>query len=235
MSADTDLIPARLDKVRRRADAAAERSGRSGSDVRVMLATKTQPAELILTALKHGFTLIGENRVQEVVAKADELSAVPHETHLIGPLQSNKINHALRHVSCIQSIDRLDIAEKIQRRLEAQDAVVDVYVQVNTSREDSKSGIEPAGAVHFVRSLAQFDRLKLKGLMTIGLPSEDHEEIRPSYRNLIAVQESLRGAGFEGVDELSMGMSHDFELAIEEGATMVRVGSSIFGERPKPR
>lgn len=235
---DTDAIRQRLDDVARRAGDAAERSGRRPGDVRVMLATKTQPAEAVIAALQYGYTLIGENRVQELVAKADDLEPYPHEAHLIGPLQSNKVNHALRHASCIQSLDRTDIAEKLQRRLDVLDRTVDVYIQVNTSGEDSKFGIAPEDALEFAGSLAALDRLRLRGLMTIGLNSPDPDAVRPSYRSLADVRSTLRGAGFGdgagGVLELSMGMSADFELAIEEGATMVRVGSTVFGARPKP-
>lgn len=250
---DTTGIRERLDDVARRVGEAAERSGRRPSDVRVMLATKTQPAEAIIAAVQHGFTVIGENRVQELVAKADDLAPYPHEAHLIGPLQSNKVNHALRYAACIQSIDRLDIAEKIQRRLDVLDETVDFYIQVNTSGEESKFGIDPRDAVDFARSLAPLDRLRLRGLMTIGLNSTDPDAVRPSYRGLVDVRSRLRDAGLGGGTgvadgagsglggdgshrslELSMGMSADFELAIEEGATMVRVGSSVFGARPKP-
>lgn len=235
---DTDAIRQRLDDVARRAGDAAERSGRRPGDVRVMLATKTQPAEAVIAALQYGYTLIGENRVQELVTKADDLEPYPHDAHLIGPLQSNKVNHALRHASCIQSLDRTDIAEKLQRRLDVLDRTVDVYIQVNTSGEDSKFGIAPDDALEFAGSLAALDRLRLRGLMTIGLNSPDPDAVRPSYRSLADVRSTLRGAGFGdgagGELELSMGMSADFELAIEEGATMVRVGSTVFGARPKP-
>ncbi|GAB3563769.1 YggS family pyridoxal phosphate-dependent enzyme [Spelaeicoccus albus] len=244
---DTAGICDRLDDVARRAGNAAERSGRRPGDVRVMLATKTQPAEAIIAAVQHGFALIGENRVQELVAKAADLEPYSHEAHLIGPLQSNKVNHALRHVSCIQSIDRLDIAEKIQRRLDVIDQTVDYYIQVNTSGEESKFGIDPAQAIEFARSLAPLDRLRLRGLMTIGLNSPDPDAVRPSYQGLVDVRSALVDAGFgdgggsaatdngaAGGLELSMGMSADFELAIEEGATLVRVGSSVFGARPQP-
>lgn len=236
---DAAGIRERLDDVARRVSEATERSGRRPGDVRIMLATKTQPADAIIAAFQSGFTLIGENRVQELVAKAGDLEPYPHEAHLIGPLQSNKVNHTLRHASTIQSIDRLDIAEKIQRRLDAVNQTVGIYIQVNTSGEDSKFGIDPADAREFARSLARLDRLQLRGLMTIGLNSPDPDAVRPGYRRLVDVRTELREAGFTGGDagdrglELSMGMSADFELAIEEGATMVRVGSSVFGARPK--
>lgn len=226
-------IRTRLDEIAGRAAAAAEASGRSAADVRVMLATKTQDAARIRAALKHGFTLIGENKVQELVGKADALSDIPHEAHLIGPLQRNKVNHTLRIASCIQSVDAVELATKINNRLGVLDATVEVFVQVNTSREDSKSGVSPEGAEELVTALRGLERLRIRGLMTIGLPGSSPAEIRPSYADLRELSVRLRGSGVlpETATELSMGMSNDFELAIEEGATMVRVGSSVFGAR----
>lgn len=231
--ADAQAIRDRLDDVARRAASAAERSGRSADDVRIMLATKTQPPELIRVALEHGFALIGENRVQELTGKAEALADIPHEAHLIGPLQKNKVNHTLRVANCIQSIDSTALADRIHNRLEVIDSRVDVFVQVNTSREDSKSGVAPEDARALVEHVRGLDRLRLRGFMTIGLPGSTDEEIRPSYRDLVAVKDDLLAR--EVIDgtmcELSMGMSADFELAIEEGATMVRIGSSVFGAR----
>lgn len=222
-----------LDEVAERAVAAAEASGRTSADVQVLLATKTQPAAKIRVALEHGFTLIGENKVQELVGKAEDLADLDHEAHLIGPLQKNKVNHTLRHAHCIQSVDNLELATKINNRLEVLDQSVDFFVQVNTSREDSKSGIAPEAAEALIADLRDHTRMRLRGLMTIGLPGRTPEEIRPSYAELRELSEKLIAAGAmpHEATELSMGMSNDFELAIAEGATMVRVGSSIFGAR----
>ncbi|MDN5586530.1 MAG: YggS family pyridoxal phosphate-dependent enzyme [Brevibacterium aurantiacum] len=222
-----------LDEVAARAAAAAEASGRTSTDVQVLLATKTQPADKIRVALEHGFTLIGENKVQELVGKAEELADLDHEAHLIGPLQKNKVNHTLRHAHCIQSVDNLELVTKINNRLEVLDSTVDIFVQVNTSREDSKSGIAPEEAEGLITELRGLSRMKLRGLMTIGLPGRTPEEIRPSYSDLRELREKLIASGVMPAEatELSMGMSNDFELAIAEGATMVRVGSSVFGAR----
>ena len=230
---DIAAITGNLDEVAGRARAAAEASGRSGDDVRVLLATKTQPAEKIRVALAHGFTLIGENKVQEITGKADALADLDPETHLIGPLQRNKVNHTLRHASCIQSVDNLALAEKINNRLDVLDQTVDYFLQVNTSREDSKFGIAPEDAEALITETRRLDRMRLRGLMTIGLPGSSPDEIRPSYSDLRELSEKLRETGVMPAEarELSMGMSGDFELAISEGATMVRVGSSIFGAR----
>ncbi|GAA1860739.1 YggS family pyridoxal phosphate-dependent enzyme [Brevibacterium marinum] len=222
-----------LDEVAARTSAAAEASGRTIADVKVLLATKTQPAEKIRVAIEHGFTLIGENKVQELVGKAEELDDLTHEAHLIGPLQKNKVNHTLRHAHCIQSIDNLELARKINNRLGVLDETVDCFVQVNTSREDSKSGIAPEDAEALIVELRDLTRMRLRGLMTIGLPGRTAEEIRPSYTDLRELSQKLIGSGIMPAEanELSMGMSSDFELAIAEGATMVRVGSSVFGAR----
>jgi pyridoxal phosphate enzyme (YggS family) len=230
---DITAITGNLDEVAEGARAAAEASGRDGDAVKVMLATKTQPAEKIRVALDHGFTLIGENKVQEIVGKAEALADLAPETHLIGPLQRNKVNHTLRHASCIQSVDNLALAEKISNRLEVIDETVEYFVQVNTSREDSKFGVAPEDAEALIAETRELERMRLRGLMTIGLPGSSAEEIRPSYADLRELSERLREKGVMPAEatELSMGMSGDFELAISEGATMVRVGSSVFGAR----
>ena len=230
---DIAAITGNLDEVAERARAAARAGGRSGDEVRVLLATKTQPAEKIRVALEHGFTLIGENKVQEIVGKADALADLHPETHLIGPLQRNKVNHTLRHATCIQSVDNLALAEKIHNRLEVLETTVDCFVQVNTSREDSKFGVAPEDAEALIAEVRKLERIRLRGLMTIGLPGSSAEEMRPSYADLRELSERLITAGVLPAEstELSMGMSNDFELAIAEGPTMVRVGSSVFGAR----
>ena len=222
-----------LDEVAARAAGAAEASGRTSSDVQVLLATKTQPAEKIRVAIEHGFALIGENKVQELVGKAEDLEDLEHEAHLSGPLQKNKVNHTLRHAHCIQSVDSLELATKISNRLDVLDETIDIFVQVNTSREDSKSGIAPEDAEALIADIRGLTRMRLRGLMTIGLPGRTPEEIRPSYGDLRELSQRLIGSGAlpAEANELSMGMSNDFELAIAEGATMVRVGSSVFGAR----
>lgn len=233
-SEEANSIRSNLDDVASRAAAAAEASGRRAAEVAIMLATKTQPPEKIRVALEHGFTLIGENKVQELVGKADALADIPHQAHLIGPLQKNKVNHTLRHADCIQSVDSLELARKISNRLDVLDQTCDIFVQVNTSREESKFGVAPENAEELVAAVREFPRLRLRGLMTIGLPGQTPEEIRPSYSDLRELSVRLIDAGVLPAEatELSMGMSNDFELAIEEGATMVRVGSSVFGARP---
>lgn len=243
--AERDEIRTRLDDVAERAEAAAQAAGRgfgggdpeaAAEDVKVLLAVKTQPVEKIRTAIEHGYRLIGENRQQELTAKADGLADLNPVSHLIGPLQRNKVNHTLAvdSCTCIESIDNMRLAEKIDNRLELLERdSFDVFIQVNTSREDSKFGVAPEDAEELIAQVRELDRLRIRGLMTIGLPGETDDVIRPSYADLRELSARLRERGVlpEDAVELSMGMSADFELAIEEGATIVRIGSSVFGAR----
>ncbi len=159
MATPDEEILQRLTRVRAEVDAAASAAGRDPSEVRLLLATKTQPPDRIITALRAGITLIGENRVQEVVAKADELADVPHELHFIGHLQTNKINQLLGRISCLQTLDSVDLAEKLQHRLETREAQLDVLIQVNVSGEQSKSGIAPDAGPGLVVELERFPAL----------------------------------------------------------------------------
>ena len=211
------------------------RSGRKAGDVRLLMATKTVPASTIIEAFEAGETLIGENKVQELVEKADALKSWEHEAHFIGHLQSNKIKDVMKYASCIQSIDRLEIAEKLEKRLASENRIMDIFVQVNTSKEESKFGCTEGEVIPLIEKIREFEHLKIKGLMTIGLFSDDEALIRPCYKLLYKIKQEIEVAHL--VDEkleLSMGMSGDFEMAIEEGATIVRVGTSIFGKRIYP-
>lgn len=232
---DDEHILAALTALRQRIDAAARNSGRDPQDVQLLLATKTVPAERILVALRAGYTLIGENRAQELTQKAEVLAAVPHEAHFIGHLQKNKINHVLRHASCIQSIDNIVLADQVATRVPESRVPLDVFVQVNTSAEESKYGCAPSEALDLARHVGGLPQLRLRGFMTIGLFSDDLVAVRASYRRLREVRDEVLAAGHPGTEDargLSMGMSGDLEPAIEEGATMVRVGTAVFGVRP---
>lgn len=216
---------------------ACAKSGRNRDDVKLLLATKTVPAERIKIALLAGQTLLAENKVQELKEKYEELKEIPHTNHFIGHLQTNKVKDLLKYeVSCLQSLDRLDLAEKLHQRLQLENRTMEVLIQVNTSNEESKFGIHPDNAIEFVQKVAAFDTLKIKGLMTIGLFSAETEKIRPCFRLLKDIQQQLISLQIPNVEmqELSMGMSGDLETAIEEGATIVRVGTAIFGQRNTP-
>lgn len=230
-------ITSRIAAIKQRMAAACSRAGRHPDDVRLLLATKTVPADHIKAAFAAGATLIGENKVQELRDKFEALQDVPHEKHFIGHLQTNKIKDVLKYgVSCIQSLDRLSLAEKLDQRLREAHRTMDVLVQVNTSGEASKFGLQPADVPGFIRALAQFPAIRVTGLMTIGLFSADAEKARPCFRLLRDVRDTVGAMSLPQVTmrELSMGMSGDLEVAIEEGATLIRVGTAIFGERVHP-
>lgn len=212
-------------------------SGRDQSEVKLLLATKTVPADRIKVALAAGQTLIAENKVQELKEKYEALSEMPHTNHFIGHLQTNKIKDLLKHeVSCIQSLDRLDLAEKLHQRLLLENKTMEVLIQVNTSFEVSKFGVSPDEAITLTKQVAQLSTLKIKGLMTIGLLSAEVEKVRKCFRLLKQIQQQIIALQIPNVNmqELSMGMSGDLEAAIAEGATIVRVGTAIFGTRPTP-
>lgn len=226
-----------LSVIKSRMANACQASGRPPGTVRLLLATKTVPAARIRNVLSAGELLIGENKVQEIRDKFVELQSVPHETHFIGHLQTNKIRDVLKYnVSCIQSVDRPDLAGKLHQRLVFENKKMDVFIQVNTSFEDSKFGVSPDKAIALARDISRFDTLQIKGLMTIGVFSTVENKVRNCYKLLKSIQADIRSENIPGVDvsELSMGMSNDLEIAIEEGATIVRIGTAIFGERIYP-
>ncbi len=213
------------------------RCNRNPGDVKLLLATKTVSPDKIVIALKSGQTLIAENKIQELKEKYEALKTVPHTNHFIGHLQTNKIKDVLKYdVACIQSVDRLNLAEKLHQRLTAENKSIDVLIQVNTSDEESKFGIHLEHAVELVRQVAQLERIRIKGLMTIGLFSADNDKVRQCFRLLKNLQQEIIRQNIPHVEmqELSMGMSGDLEIAIEEGATIIRVGTAIFGKRDTP-
>ena len=222
-----------LSIIKQRIETACLESNRNSNEVKLLLATKTISADKIKIAIEAGETLIGENKVQELTEKFEALKVIPHQTHFIGHLQTNKIKEVIKYADCIQSLDRIDLAEKLQRRLEYEDRTIDVFLQVNTSYEDSKFGMDPEKALDFALKVNQLDRLKIKGLMTIGLFSAETEQVRKCFRLLKNMQQQMLEKGIPA-HELSMGMSGDLETAIEEGSTIIRVGTAIFGKRPYP-
>ncbi|NGF57022.1 YggS family pyridoxal phosphate-dependent enzyme [Parapedobacter sp. SGR-10] len=223
--------------IQERINKACKENGRNPDEVKLLLATKTVPAERIKIALKAGHTLIAENKVQELKEKYEALQEIPHTNHFIGHLQTNKIKDLLKYnVSCIQSLDRLDLAEKLHQRLQFENKTMEVLIQVNTSFEESKFGANPDNAIELVKQVAQLETLKIKGLMTIGLFSAETEKVRKCFRLLKDIQQQIIALNIPNVEmqELSMGMSSDLETAIAEGATIIRVGTAIFGQRIYP-
>lgn len=219
-------------QVQNRIAAAAERAGRPPSSVRVVAVSKTKPVGLILEAIEAGVTDIGENRVQEAESKYDQIER-PVKWHLVGHLQTNKVKSALRMFNLIHSVDSLRLLAEIDRRSAQLNRQTEVLIQANTSAEPSKYGIEPDRALDFVESALDYSHVRIKGLMTIGAFLPDPEEVRPSFVLLRQLKEKIMAQQFPGIDleYLSMGMTNDFEVAIEEGANLVRIGTAIFGAR----
>ena len=220
-----------------RIDKACAKAGRNPEEVKLLLATKTVEPERIIPAIEAGYPLIAENKIQETVSKFGALKSIPHENHFIGHLQTNKVKFLIQNeVKCLHSLDRKRLALRLQSRLEFENKEMDVLIQVNTSNEDSKFGVAPEKAIDFIKYVATLDRIHIKGLMTIGLFSANEDKIRPCFQLLKNIANEADALQLPGVEmkELSMGMSGDLEIAIEEGATIVRVGTAIFGERPYP-
>jgi len=215
-----------------RIEAAAGRAGVPADGIRMVAVTKVTPVDRILEALDAGITCIGENRVQEADSKFPEIGRRA-EWHLVGHLQSNKAAKAAELFDVVHSVDSLRIAEVLSRRAVEAGRTLEALVQVNTSGEASKFGVEPKEAVSLVERAAPLPGLRLHGLMTIGPFRPDPEAARPSFHALRKLSEKIASLKIEGVDMkwLSMGMSGDFEVAIEEGANLIRVGTAIFGPR----
>lgn len=222
-----------LTKVRQRIENACKIAGRNTADVQLLLATKTVPAEKIRIAIEAGETLMGENKMQELRDKNDVLKNLPVERHFIGHLQTNKIKDVLKYVTCIQSLDRINLADELHKQLQNQNRKLDVFVQVNTSYEESKFGLAPEEVLSFIKKIKTYDTLNIKGLMTIGLLDVEKEKMIPSLGLLRTIRDEIYSEGIDDLQnlKLSMGMSQDLELAIAEGSNMVRIGTSIFGNR----
>jgi hypothetical protein len=215
-------IAERVAHVRQRVERATERSGRSPADVTIVAVSKSFPPQAIEEAVAAGITHVGESRVQEAAAKIPGLRRLPITWHLVGHLQTNKAKTALELFDIIHSVDSLHLAEVLshhaQRRLP-------VLLEVNVAGEASKFGLLPSEVVAAAQAVARLPHLDLRGLMTVAPWAGDPEAVRPVFRELHRLRDAL------GLPELSMGMTDDFELAIEEGATLVRIGRAIFGER----
>lgn len=227
-------VAANLSTVRRRIADAARRSGRAPDAVRFVLVTKTVTPERVLEAVRAGATDLGENKVQEGLGKAEALSGQPVRWSMIGHLQSNKVKDMLRFASEAQSLDRLSLASAIDKRLQHLGRGLDVLVQVNTSGEPSKYGLAPEEVLAFLKELSAFDALRPKGFMTLATFTPDEAEVRRCFRVLRDIRDRALNDAPQGamLADLSMGMSGDYQWAIEEGATIVRVGQAVFGPRP---
>ena len=228
-----DAIAANLEEIRGRLTAAAERAGRDPASVRLVAVSKTYPAEAVAAASSTGQRIFGESRVQEA---RDKIPACPSglEWHFIGHLQKNKVRQALPLFPFFHSIDSAALAGAIDRIAGETGAEAQGLLEVNISGEESKHGFTPDELRSQFPALAKLPHLRIRGLMTMAPYSDDPEDARPVFRKLRELRDELQSAHQHPLPELSMGMSGDFEPAIEEGATLVRVGSSIFGTRPRP-
>ena len=226
-----------LADVHARIAAACAKVGRDPASVRLLPVSKTVSEERIRNAYAAGCRMLGENKVQEAHRKWHALSDLPElRWAIIGHLQTNKAKQVAEFASEFQALDSLRVAEELDKRLQALGRSLDVLVQVNTSGEESKFGLPPGEVETFVKQLPAFSSLHVRGLMTLALFSDDVAKVRPCFVRLRELRDQLRQSAPDGVamDELSMGMSGDYELAIEEGSTIVRVGQAIFGARSKP-
>lgn len=225
----------RLQQILTRIQDAAAKAGRSADAVTLIAVSKTFPDDAIQEVAALGQVAFGENKVQELVGKMDRLgsgtSEHPLQWHLIGHLQRNKAKDIVGRVALFHALDSRRLGNELQKRLTAIDGTLDCLVQVNVSGEKSKFGVAPTDLDALVDELSGFDRLRIRGLMTLAAPAEDPEDVRAEMARLRHVSTTIADRCTDGSPLLSMGMSGDFEVAIEEGATHVRIGSAIFGER----
>ncbi|MBX6378170.1 MAG: YggS family pyridoxal phosphate-dependent enzyme [Clostridia bacterium] len=227
-------VRARLEAVRERIARAAVQAGRRPEEVRLIAVSKTVPLARLRAAAAAGVRDFGENRVQELVMKADAWEDPPVRWHMIGHLQRNKARDVCLRVSLLHSLDSLRLAAELDRHLQKLGRRLPVLVQVNTSGEATKHGVAPDQLLPFLRELSHLDTLAVRGLMTIARQSADADVVRGCFRLLRELRDRALATGPEGMqlEELSMGMSADLELAVAEGATLVRVGTALFGPRP---
>ncbi|MCX7514694.1 YggS family pyridoxal phosphate-dependent enzyme [Frateuria sp. STR12] len=230
MAGPTDTLAARWTAVRERVDAACRESGRDPAEVAVLPVSKTFGAPMVREAAALGLARFGENKVQELREKTAALADLPLEWVLIGHLQTNKARDVARLASEVQSLDRLELAQALHRRLEPEGRTLDVLVQVKTSPEQSKHGLPPDELPGLLDRLRDYPTLRVRGLMTMAVQSDDADAVRACFRQLRDLRDAAAGWGHV-LPRLSMGMSGDFPLAIAEGATEVRIGTAIFGRR----
>ena len=226
------MIKENLRKVEERIAKACERAGRNKDEVTLIAVSKTKPVEAIQEAMEYGMTHFGENKVQEIVDKYDTI-ATPLNWHMIGHLQRNKVKYIVDKVVLIHSVDSLRLAEQINDEAKKKECIVPILIEVNVAGEESKFGVRPEDTLELVKQIATLSNVQIKGLMTIAPFVSNPEENRVHFQNLRKLNIDIKSKNIDNVcmDVLSMGMTGDYEVAVEEGATMVRVGTGIFGER----
>ncbi len=227
-----DSIKQNIESIEAEIKEICQRCGRSFEDITLIAVSKTIDTDRINYAVDCGVSNLGENKVQEIMDKYDHISKNV-KWHLIGHLQSNKVKYIIDKVELIHSVDSEKLAEEISRRAQQNNMKKDVLVQINVAKEDTKFGIDIEDAVDFVKSISRFDNICIKGLMTVAPYDEDPEKVRPVFRQLKQKFDQLAQLDIPNTDMkyLSMGMSNDYPVAIEEGSNMIRVGTAIFGKR----
>jgi len=223
----------RLERVQERIRQAARACSRPETDIRLVAVSKTMPVEIVKKAIESGMTDFGENYIQEAREKISTLSTYPVTWHYIGHLQSNKAKYAVRMFDLIHSVDSLKLAKELDKCAQKIDKRQDILIQVNVAKEDSKSGVYVEHASRLLKDISQLANIAVKGLMTMPPYFNAPEKVRPFFAALRQLRDQIKNETIPNISmaELSMGMTGDFEAAIEEGATMVRVGTAIFGER----
>ena len=211
---------------------AAEKSGRKPQDITLVAVTKTVEAERIREAYDAGIKIYGENRVQEYMGKREKLPD-DVEWHIIGRLQTNKVKYIINNIKLLHSVDRFDLAQEIQKQCEKHDAYMNVLLEINTGEEESKAGFDTENIFAEAEKIAGFDRIRVRGLMTVAPFTQDEKFLRSVFAKTKEIYDKLGAGGLNNFDfkYLSMGMSNDYAMAVEEGSNMVRVGSAIFGHR----
>lgn len=232
LSENNTYIGDNIEVIRKRVAAAAVRSGRKPEDITIIAVTKTVDTDRITKAIDCGLTELGENRVQELCDKYNIIDK-KCSWHLIGHLQTNKVKYIMDKVSLIHSLDRLELAREIQNRAQKLERIAEVLVQVNIAEEESKFGMCKEQVMEFIKTVSIFPNIRIKGLMTIAPLAENPEDIRWVFREAKKLLIDIKAENIDNIsmDYLSMGMSGDFETAIEEGSNVVRVGTAIFGKR----
>jgi pyridoxal phosphate enzyme (YggS family) len=229
------MIPANVNTIRGKIAAACQRAGRRPDDVALVAVSKTFPAGRVREAVEAGVLDIGENYVKELLEKREKLADAAIRWHFIGHLQSNKVKYIAPWVALIHAVDSVGLAREIDNRAAKSGRVLELLVEVNTTGEGTKFGVQPDATVSFIRSLEGFANIRVAGLMTIGPFLPDPEGSRPMFRMLRELRDEVAQTGQDNVTmhHLSMGMTGDFEVAIEEGSTLIRIGTAIFGSRKR--
>ncbi len=229
---DYGYISENIENIRKNIDAACKRSGRDPKDVLLLAVSKTVDVDRIKVAVDCGLNSLGENRVQEIMEKYEPMGENV-KWHLIGHLQTNKVKYIIDKVELIHSVESIKLAEEINKQAKKHNLVMDVLVEVNMADEESKFGVKPEETESFIRELALMDNIRVRGLMTVAPNVENGEENRVYFRNMkqLLVDINAKNINNINMDILSMGMTGDYETAVEEGATIVRVGTGIFGKR----